>query len=384
MDPIFDVVTGICGWSSFVVHVKSRMQFIKASLCLFAYVCLCVILYKIKEDEFFLWTRRSSDKINRTCDDCGVELIYKNCEETFSQDVKSFKDNEVQNNVIVLQDMAAALQQVSEVCTKYNISSQLNRRHFLYSEIHKAMYCWIRKVASSSFTKLFFDMNNLYVTHDYYKEIDRVTPKTEARLQTLIDQPNLFKFLIVRHPFERIVSAYRDRIEDNSKYTAQAWIYVPKIFSLTRPQLFYSSIATGGVLEKIYHRNRRLKLIPSFKEFITWLLEESVSVDDVHWDQYHLHCSACDINYNFILKLENHTIDQIDDIFLKLQLNKKNVYLPRLEETHNGVTDFDQTCSYFKNLSQDAAFQLYERYKIDFEMFNYDYEKYVECAKGEN
>lgn len=50
---------------------------------------------------------------------------------------------------------------------------------------------------------------------------------------------------------------YRDRIEDNTKYTDQAWIYTKKIYHLTRPNLFRSDKTTGNFFQKIFTRDKR-------------------------------------------------------------------------------------------------------------------------------
>lgn len=52
---------------------------------------------------------------------------------------------------------------------KYNLKTPLIRKHFLYNSEHKVMYCWIRKVASTSFTKLFTDLKNRLPTRNYYR-----------------------------------------------------------------------------------------------------------------------------------------------------------------------------------------------------------------------
>lgn len=99
-------------------------------------------------------------------------------------------------------------------------------------------------------------------------------------------------------------------------------------------------------------------MVPSFREFLEWLLRQPPGHDDVHWDQYHTHCAVCNVRYNFILKL------------------------PRLQRTRAGITDFDVTCKYFSDLTTDMVLRLYKRYKIDFEMYNYKLEKYLHCARG--
>lgn len=119
--------------------------------------------------------------------------------------------------------------------------------------------------------------------------------------------------------------------------------------------------------------------MPTFQEFVNYLILESTTNYDHHWDQYYEHCSLCEINYNFILKLDDHSPKEIDYIFSRLNL-KKNENFINLHETRGGSTNFYRTCEYFKTLSRETIINLYKKYKIDFEMFNYKIEKYLECS----
>jgi chondroitin 4-sulfotransferase 11 len=127
----------------------------------------------------------------------------------------------------------------------------------------------------------------------------------------------------------------------------------------------------------------RLKLIPTFKEFVKWLLQQDSDKDDPHWNQYYKHCALCTIKYDFVLKLDNYTSYDIDYIFARLNINENNAYLPKLEQTKAGCTNFEETCNYFKNLSHETVVNLYEKYRIDFDMFNYEFDKYFECTEGD-
>ncbi|XP_012274246.1 carbohydrate sulfotransferase 11-like isoform X2 [Orussus abietinus] len=357
--------------------MTAKIQFGKCVLCVVVYIVVCLILVKTKTS--FL-TRSKTFLVHKSKGDkCGGSIVNES--QSVDLEIKRVEYDELKDLTVDSQENAVLLQRVVETCSKYNLSNPIARKHFLYSPRHRALYCWIRKSASTSFTKIFSDMRNHQVTHNYYKEAEVLAPETSQVLEALINDVNVFKFFVVRHPFERLVSFYRDRIEDNSKYTAQAWIYAPKIFYLTRPNLFHSNKTTGGLLKKIFTNDRRLKLIPSFKEFITWLLRESPERDDPHWALYHSHCSVCEANFNFLLKLEHKDPSEINYVFSKLNLNQSETYLPILGQTRNGVTDFTRTCGYFKSLSHDIVYKLYERYKVDFEMFNYDFDQYVECAK---
>ncbi|XP_058792556.1 carbohydrate sulfotransferase 11-like [Phymastichus coffea] len=270
--------------------------------------------------------------------------------------------------------------QVLDICAENNLRTAVTRRNFLYSSENHGLYCWIRKAGSTSFTKLFTDMKHRRRSGNYYREIPFLSPKIQLSLKSLIKNPRIFKLLVVRHPFERIVSAYRDRIEDNSKYTAQSWIHVPKIFHLTRPDLFVTVGMFDRSLSRIFHEDKRLKLVPTFQEFITWLLLQDSTKDDPHWNQYFRHCSLCSVRFDYVLKLDNYTKKEVDYIFDKLHLNNQLSYLPKLEQSRKGITNFDVACNYFKNLSKEAVVNLYEKYRIDFEMFNYEFSKYFECT----
>lgn len=127
----------------------------------------------------------------------------------------------------------------------------------------------------------------------------------------------------------------------------------------------------------------RLKLIPSFKEFVVWLLQQDSTKDDPHWNQYHRHCSLCSIQYDYVLKLDNYTQNEIDYIFSRMGLKYNDYHLSVLEQTKQGATSFNETCDYFKNLSHEAVVSLYEKYRIDFDMFDYEFDKYFECIEGD-
>lgn len=53
------------------------------------------------------------------------------------------------------------------------------------------------------------------------------------------------------------LSYSRDRIEDNSKHTAQSWIYVKKIFRITRPELLHSNITFGNFQQRVFTADKR-------------------------------------------------------------------------------------------------------------------------------
>ena len=75
-------------------------------------------------------------------------------------------------------------------------------------------------------------IDNLYC---FFRVVDRMAPKSVQELLETANSGNYFSFTVVRHPFDRLVSAYRDRILHGC--TDQAKYHIPQIFSLTRRRL---------------------------------------------------------------------------------------------------------------------------------------------------
>ena len=172
------------------------------------------------------------------------------------------------------------------------------------------------------------------------------------------------------------MSAYRDRIEDTSKFTSQAWIYVPRIFALTRPSLNRSQI-----FDINYHKPK-LSIVPTFQEFVGWLLVIPPKKYDVHWNRYSDHCSPCSIHYDTVIKMDNLSKEEEVTMMCQLGLKHLNVSLPHLQETSGGSTDFHVTCQYFQQLVPEQVKALYAIYHTDFEMFHYSPQPYINCAEG--
>ena len=84
----------------------------------------------------------------------------------------------------------------------------------MYLENYSLLYCWINKAASSSWNKIFFEKSNMTVSSDDYLSIASqiFRPKENVSLKELFDK-SVVSFAFVRHPFERLVSVYRDKFE---------------------------------------------------------------------------------------------------------------------------------------------------------------------------
>ncbi|XP_011310205.1 carbohydrate sulfotransferase 11 [Fopius arisanus] len=331
----------------------------KYALCLILYISICLSLLLIRINQ------SSSAKVIRN----------------LSYPVTTKPPTESYDTPIDTQVIESSLQRIASVCEKYNKTTSLERKHFFHDPSHNALFCWIRKVASTSFTKMFAELRGIQMERNYYKASGFLSPATVEDFLNLVDDMGVFKFLAVRHPFERLVSSYRSRIEDNSKYSSQAWIFVPRIFHQTRPHLFHFNETIQSPMQQIFHNNRRLKLVPTFQEFVSWLLTQSEENDDEHWSQYHSHCSICQMNFDYVLKVDDELIHEFENIFTRLNPERREWKLVKLGGTRGGATNFQRTCDYLSTLTSDTLQRLYQRYKIDFDMFDYSPRVYEACKK---
>ena len=162
-------------------------------------------------------------------------------------------------------------------CIKYFLQG-----YILYLEKYSLLYCRIYKVASSSWTRIFLEASNTTVPED--KWLQRASqifrPKENVSLQDLFANSTV-SFTFVRHPFERLMSVYRDKFELATE-TEMGQLFF-KYYSAQILDLPESSIRTE---EKIP--------MPSFSQFVTYLLDISELDYNDHWLPYWLHCKFCD------------------------------------------------------------------------------------------
>lgn len=161
------------------------------------------------------------------------------------------------------------------------------------------------------------------------------------------------KFLIVRHPFERLVSAYRDKLEH-----IEGRDYYYKRF--------------GRHIAHKYHRFRKpneTKLEPTFTEFLRFIVEEKYF--DEHWAPFVDACEPCLIKYNYILKFD--TIER-DQKFLMQELGLSD-YLYERNDLRNinprGVTTAALVKEYMQNVPRSLLDEINKVYDTDFKLFSY-------------
>ena len=175
--------------------------------------------------------------------------------------------------------------------------------------------------------KELFSSNHINLTSEF---ISRSIFDKFARLY------DLTTFTFVRHPFERLVSCYND-----------------KMIRFDLPRSF-SGFVARRVLNETFNRGQD------------------------HWMPFVESCNHCDVPYNVIGRAETFDED-VKYIILKNNLDKLlNSKATMNSHIHQSKHDTKtETIKYFAQLNKTQIQRLYKKYRMDFELFGYDIDIYL-------
>nr|XP_040572016.1 carbohydrate sulfotransferase 14-like [Lepeophtheirus salmonis]XP_040572017.1 carbohydrate sulfotransferase 14-like [Lepeophtheirus salmonis] len=224
--------------------------------------------------------------------------------------------------------------------------------HLMVDHKHGLTYCWNHKAASTSWSEFFSRLtNNIYIlrSKEYYKLNSYMAPRTELELTESLRETT--KFMVIRHPLSRIVSAYRDRIKNNPD-SFQGRKFIPLIHNQVKNQV-------------------TIDRIPSFNDFVQYIVNgNSISIDS-HWTPYSLQCDPCSIKYDAIIKTETMMKD-FTYIQTKKNLTKEISLFERHRINRSEKEEFTATKKYLSQLENQLFYKLLAHYQQDFLLFDYD------------
>ncbi|XP_053602588.1 carbohydrate sulfotransferase 11-like isoform X2 [Plodia interpunctella] len=277
-------------------------------------------------------------------------------------------------------ELQARATRVLDTCRKWHIPRQsINSKEFFLDHTHKLVWCNIFKAASSSWL---YNFNVLGGYDKMFLSRTRQAPlmlarkkfprPTEEELKNAVKMPGVTSLLVVREPFVRLLSAYRDKLEKVTPY--------------------YRKMAKTIVAE---NREEATKVFgpitsfgPTFYEFVAYLIKkhkrnENFNYDE-HWAPYYQFCSPCAVNFSLIAKVETlprdstYVIKQLRlDHLLDGKISNRRM---RIRTVMNKSRDGRNTTAllkhYFSQLNDQMLNDLLQIYGIDFEMFGYDSKVY--------
>ncbi|XP_005006263.1 carbohydrate sulfotransferase 14 [Cavia porcellus] len=226
-------------------------------------------------------------------------------------------------------------------------------RHILVSDRHRFLYCYVPKVACSNWKRVLkvlagvLDNVDVRLKMDHHSDLvflaDLRPEEIRYRLQ------HYFKFLFVRDPLERLLSAYRNKFGEIREYQQR---YGAEIVRRYRPGA--GPTPAGDDV--------------TFAEFLRYLVEEDPERMNEHWmPVYHL-CQPCAVHYNFVGTYERLEADA--NQVLEWVGAPPHVRFPARQAWYRPVSPESlhyHLCSVPQALLQDVL----PKYILDFSLFAY-------------
>lgn len=235
---------------------------------------------------------------------------------------------------------------------------------------HRLLYCAVPKVACTNWKRVLLTLsgrvesakienlsdNNVHrqLGKVYLKRLESYTTKEiQFRLN------NYYIFMFVREPFERLLSAYRNKLASAEDEEFRR-LYGREIIRRYRSRPSATSLQRGHDV--------------SFEEFVRYLLDPKTTSREMlepHWRPYHQLCHPCYINYDFIGKYE--TLDEDVDFVLRRLGVRHLVTFPTKVPRK---TSKELVAKQFANISGSDIRRLWKIYSLDFHLFEYKYPEY--------
>ena len=202
-----------------------------------------------------------------------------------------------------------------------------------------------------------------------------------VRLRSLSNLSDLFssnftRMIFVRHPLERLASAYVDKLTHPQVNSFTTYENLRRAICHRFAPFYLTATEKGSHLHHYRSfkeiRARCQSVVPKFEHFITYLMSDSLR-EDVHWQPYSTLCDVDRMKYNFIGKFEtmNDDLHRLQRVFEMKSIDWN---------THNDFTTGSTRTTYRSMYSQLPAkliCTLKKFYKDDLKLFDYRFEDYL-------
>ena len=261
---------------------------------------------------------------------------------------------------------------IQDYCDSHSWRNPLNRRdftHIVVIEDHNILYCSTAKVASTTWRKVLGHLEGRIGKG--FKPHGKGTFRLLSQYSNRDIKRKLAtykKFMFVREPFERLLSAFRDKfLSERSfrdkmvkKHSYFVKKYGTRIGRVTRA-LHEASYTTA------HAQNQDINV--TFTDFVDYILHIGATRGrfNEHWRPYHKLCHPCQVKYDII----GHYETLVEDAEFVLRENGIDnfVTFPRWEPTNTSLL----LLTYLKQVPLDKIRYLYSIYQDDFEMNHYHF-----------
>ncbi|XP_071770595.2 carbohydrate sulfotransferase 12-like [Centroberyx gerrardi] len=253
--------------------------------------------------------------------------------------------------------------------------------HLIVDDTHQIIYCYVPKVACTNWKRVMVVLSQSLVSPASgkpYTDPEAVPPDlvhnssihltfakfwrhygSLSRHLMALKLQHYTKFLFVRDPFVRLISAFRNKFgrpnEDFYRQFGSVMLSRYGNVSGSMPATAAEAFAAG--------------IKPTFQQFITYLLDpetERETAFNEHWRQVYRLCHPCQVQYDFIGRLETLETDS-EQLLRILGVD----HLLRFPTGARNRTAASWERDWFAQIPMAMRRELYKLYEPDFELFGY-------------
>ena len=262
------------------------------------------------------------------------------------------------------------------------MTSNLMKR-ILVDHKHHLVYCSVPKMASTTFRQFLWMLNVPDVPFRSHTEQEYHDKTGIRHLRQLSSDERkrvlkeYFKVIVVRHPFDRLYSAWKDKLSSRNSIFLQRTLiaannYVKRV-NLSRSQEFDQS--------------RESITFQQFANLVSKRFNSGFS--NSHWVSVYQHCLPCNIRYDHVIRLETLSRDVVIlQNYLHMRNNSERIPLLAHDNNKRPIDSTEKMMEIsriYGNISSQTIQGLTRIYKRDMTLFGYHWiDRQASCSLVEN
>ena len=229
-------------------------------------------------------------------------------------------------------------------------------RHLIVDDKYQLLYCYVPKVGCANWKRVF---NTLYGDVSNSDDVKKVNHTSMHFLSTYTEQEveyrlqNYFKFMFVRHPLDRLLSAYRNKFGEHfAVFEKRYGVYIVKNFRPNPPRAPKGDDVT-------------------FAEFLDYVASTASEKLNEHWSPYMDLCQPCHVSYDFVGYYEDFDGD-VNFLLEALKLDDI-VHYPKKQTYYKSLSK-EQKLQYVHQVPNRTINKLTKRLATDYKLFAYPFD----------
>ena len=250
-----------------------------------------------------------------------------------------------------IQHTCQAMNNSSSPLSRWQLSYLL--KHLVVDDRTRLLYCYAPKVGCANWKRVF---SILYGNYNSVENISTVKHSSMKLLSSYSDDEvsyrlkNYFKFMFVRHPMDRLLSAFRNKFGEHFRdFELKYGVHIVKNFRPNPPAQPRGDDVT-------------------FSEFLTYVASTQNHELNEHWSPYTDLCQPCFVNYDYVGQFE---FLEDDAMFLLNVLNlDKVVHYPKKQRYYSALSE-EEKAAYFESVPFTVLQDVINKFALDFQLFGY-------------